>query len=252
MDAVAVNVSVVDSSGNPVACADNLIKFEAQGGRVLGCGNGNSTSHEIDASNERFLFNGECQAIVLCDAEAKEFTVCITSEGLEKAEISLEVIDTPVPETVKCAGSSDLLVWTKSIKGYAEKLSGDMRIHDADINDFVPVNIFLMPWQTLEDGWNFYRKNVEISGEGKVLCNLFITELLYDEYEMWVNGKLVSADVNKEPRVEEDMPTPHTLNVDFECEAGGVAEITLLIKVAGISRAGISANRGKRVLFVVK
>ncbi len=252
MDAVAINVSVVDGEGNPVATADNLIKFEVSGGKVLGCGNGNPNSHEIDALDERLLFNGKCQAIILCEEKAENFTVYIKSKGLESDEISLEVIDTPPYETVKSAGSRNLFVWTKSLKGYAKKPLGNMIIHDTDMNDFVPVNIFRTPWQTLEDGWNLYRAKVEIAREGKALCNLFITEFFYDEYEMWVNDKLVSSEVNPVPHPGTDIPKPHCLDVDFECEAGGFAEITFLIKSNGISRGGIAGNNGKRVAFVVK
>jgi len=252
LDAVAVNVFVADADGNPVATANNLIKFEAKGGKILGCGNGNPNSHETDASNERLLFNGKCQAVVLCEQEAKEFKVLVTSEGLEGAEISFEIAEESAPETVKSSGSRNIYIWTKSVKGFAEKPAGDMKIHDTDMNDFVPVNVYGTPWQTLEDGWNLYRTKVEVSGEGRVMCNMFITEFIYDEYEMWVNGRLVSAEVNKEPRMVADVPCPHTLDVDFECEAGGTAEITILIKVNGLSRAGIPGNNGKRIAFVVK
>lgn len=252
MDAVAVNVSVVDADGNPVATADNLIKFEVEGGKVLGCGNGNPNSHEIDASNERLLFNGKAQAVVLCEEGVKDFKVMVSSEGLESAEVSFEITDAPAPETVKSEGTRNLFVWTKSVKGFAEKPSGDMKIDDTDMNNFVPVNIYGTQWQTLEDGWNLYRTKAEVSGKGKVMCNMFIEELIYDEYELWIDDKLVSSGVNKEPRPLPDVPYPKLLDVDFECEAGKTAEITILIKVNGLCRAGIRGHGERRVSFVVK
>ncbi len=252
MDAVAVNVSVVDADGNPVATADNLIKFEAEGGRVLGCGNGNPNSHEIDAMAERKLYNGRCQSIVLCNEKTEKLSVYVSSEGLEGAEVRIDVEDTAVPETVKSSGNRNLFMWTKSVNGYPEKPAGNMKIADTDMNDFVPVNVLRKPWQSLEDGWNLYRTKVTTATEGIALCNLYISEMFYDEYELWVDDRIVSSGINENPRMVADVPCPHVLDVDFECEGGKTVEITILIKVNGLCRAGIAGNLGKRISFSVK
>ncbi len=43
-DAVIFNISVVDENGVSVPTADNLIKFTADGGEIIGVGNGDPTS----------------------------------------------------------------------------------------------------------------------------------------------------------------------------------------------------------------
>ena len=44
-DAVIFNISVVDENGVSVPTADNLIKFTADGGEIIGVGNGDPNSH---------------------------------------------------------------------------------------------------------------------------------------------------------------------------------------------------------------
>jgi beta-galactosidase len=50
--------------GLPVPTADNLLRFGAAGGKVIGVGNGNPNSLEPDVASERKAFNGLAQAIV--------------------------------------------------------------------------------------------------------------------------------------------------------------------------------------------
>ena len=59
-----MTVSAVDRNGHPVLSADNHVVFSVTGGKILGCGNGNPTSHESDVLPERNLFCGLCTVIV--------------------------------------------------------------------------------------------------------------------------------------------------------------------------------------------
>jgi beta-galactosidase len=63
-EAVIANAMVVDARGRPVPTADNLLRFTANGGEVIGVGNGNPNSLEPDVASERRAFNGLAQAIV--------------------------------------------------------------------------------------------------------------------------------------------------------------------------------------------
>lgn len=251
-DAVAINVSVVDKNGVSVADASNLISFEVEGGRVLGCGNGDPNSHEIDACNSRKLFNGKCQAIVMCNENAEKFKVKVISDGLETAEVELDIQPCKAPESVKSSGNRMLLHWTKSLKGYLQKPKGNVKIADTDVNDFVTINIFRQAFQTLENGWNIYRTKVNVSAKGKAFCNLHIDEIFYKEYELWANDKCVASAVNDKPDWANDLPAANLLDVDFEWDGNKTVEITLLIKVCGVSRAGIAGDRNKRIGFSVK
>jgi len=63
-EVVIANAMIVDARGRPVPKADDLLRFSASGGTVIGVGNGNPNSTEPDVAAERKAFNGLAQAIV--------------------------------------------------------------------------------------------------------------------------------------------------------------------------------------------
>jgi beta-galactosidase len=63
-EVVIANAVIVDARGRQVPTADNLLRFSATGGNVIGVGNGNPNSLERDLASERHAFNGLAQAIV--------------------------------------------------------------------------------------------------------------------------------------------------------------------------------------------
>jgi beta-galactosidase len=82
-DVSVVDVGVVDAAGRPVPVADNPIAFRVTGGRLIGVGNGDPSSHEADKGDARRAFNGRCLAIVQAMRTAGEIRVEATSPGLE-------------------------------------------------------------------------------------------------------------------------------------------------------------------------
>ena len=90
-DAVAVAVSLYDGKGNPVLTADNHICFEAEGGKILGCGNGNPVSHEIDTEPARNLFEGLCSVIVRADRGTDCLVLTAYGKGLKEGVLSFEI-----------------------------------------------------------------------------------------------------------------------------------------------------------------
>jgi beta-galactosidase len=79
-EVVIANAMVVDARGRPVPTAENLLRFSASGGKVIGVGNGNPNSLEADSASERRAFNGLAQAIVRVDRGAADISVA--SDGL--------------------------------------------------------------------------------------------------------------------------------------------------------------------------
>ncbi|MFL6765151.1 MAG: beta-galactosidase GalA [Sphingomicrobium sp.] len=63
-EVVVANAMIVDARGRPVPTVDNLLRFSARGGEVIGVGNGNPNSLEPDVASQRKAFNGLAQAIV--------------------------------------------------------------------------------------------------------------------------------------------------------------------------------------------
>ena len=63
-EVIIANAMIVDARGRAAPTADNLLRFTADGGEVIGVGNGNPNSLEPDVASERRAFNGLAQAIV--------------------------------------------------------------------------------------------------------------------------------------------------------------------------------------------
>jgi len=89
-DCSVVNVSVVDEQGRVVPTADNLIHFELSGaGKIIGVGNGDSSSHEADKASERKAFNGWAQVIVQGTQNSGAIKLTATSEKLKDATVKI-------------------------------------------------------------------------------------------------------------------------------------------------------------------
>jgi beta-galactosidase len=85
-----VKATIVDSAGNPVPDADNLIRFNAAGaGRVIATDNGCETSMESFQATHHKAFNGLCLAVLQSKEKAGKITLTATAEGLTPATISV-------------------------------------------------------------------------------------------------------------------------------------------------------------------
>lgn len=92
-DATPITVELVDAKGRHVPTAQNRVKFEIAGpGRIIGVGNGNPNSHELDKANERSLFNGLAQVIVQTDELQGNIELTATVNGMKPAKISIPVV----------------------------------------------------------------------------------------------------------------------------------------------------------------
>lgn len=238
-DAVAVNVWVVDSQGNPVADASDTMQFTAEGGRILGVGNGNPNSHEPDWADHRKLFHGKCQAIVAVDQGTDTFRVNVRSEGLESAEVLCSIRnETEKTEILYSTENKAADDWLMSVKAYSRRPNPNMKIADTDMNDFVPVKVLSMNSQYLEKGWYLYRTFLSLpEKEIEYRVSFFIQEIKCDACELWVNGKMVYEDDRKEEK--------RTIDVSFDPEGKRDFEITLLLKTPG-GEGGI-AGKGRIV-----
>ncbi len=71
------NIKAVDNQGRLVQTENRLLKFKLEDGEytctseILGVGNGNPGSHEMEVASERALFNGLCQVIVRGNGKLK-------------------------------------------------------------------------------------------------------------------------------------------------------------------------------------
>jgi beta-galactosidase len=105
-DVIGIAVEVQDSAGRIVPNACNPVKFQLAGaGKILGVGNGDSSSHEPDrpaAPNAavRNVFNGLCLAIVQAGKEAGTIQVEASAEGLQSAKVEIQAEPTKLRPAV--------------------------------------------------------------------------------------------------------------------------------------------------------
>ena len=89
-DVSMVTVSIADAQGRVVPTADSEVDFEATGGRIIGVGSGDPSSHEADKASRRKAFNGLCMVIVQSTTDAGPIRLTATSPGLEPASAVIE------------------------------------------------------------------------------------------------------------------------------------------------------------------
>jgi len=73
-----------------VPTADNLLRFSASGGTVIGVGNGNPNSLEPDVASERHAFNGLAQAIIRVARGPVQISVA--SDGLSGSRMRIVAV----------------------------------------------------------------------------------------------------------------------------------------------------------------
>lgn len=242
-DTAVVNVHIEDANGNRIDIADNLIKFDADGGAVIGVGNGNPNSHEKDFASERHLFNGRCQAIVKANEKTEFFTLRVLSEGLKSDNIMFEIRDVPVVDRLEDADNTRISSWLRSVNAFDEKPDGNMKIEDTDMNNFVDQIIDGMITQSVEPGWTLYRACVSIAkAEGKRQRGKIVIEnIRCDEYELWVNGTVIDGRVNLQKCTGNREISPMSIEAEFDIKDNKKAEITLLIRSMS-NHAGIQGK----------
>jgi beta-galactosidase len=87
-----VTVKILDTEGNLVPYADNLVNFILKGeGFIAGVDNGLQTSMEPFKASYRKTFNGLCLAIIQSKEKEGRIMLKATSAGLKNAELVIEV-----------------------------------------------------------------------------------------------------------------------------------------------------------------
>ncbi|MDR1200411.1 MAG: DUF4982 domain-containing protein [Tannerellaceae bacterium] len=89
-DVVHATVEITDSDGHRVPYADNLIKFEAPGAKIIGVESGNMMDLSSVKATERKAWGGLCLAILQTD-KTGTFTIKASSDQLGEAEVEIVV-----------------------------------------------------------------------------------------------------------------------------------------------------------------
>lgn len=194
-DAVAVNVYAVDENGVFVPDADMLVSFSAEGGKVIGVGNGNPNSHEADKADSRKLFNGCCQAIVQETDGAERLVVTASAPGLEGVSVEIEVVKGHEKEYIESVNEIYIGGWRANAELFKEKPAADIVIADSDMNNWVSADIGYADLFTNRTGYMLFRTRVNIPEDAKVI--IFRT-VHGSEVEIYINGALKASEDARE------------------------------------------------------
>ncbi len=187
-DAAVFNISVIDKNGIAVPTADNLIKFTAEGGEIIGIGNGDPNSHEADKAEERHLFNGLCQVIAKQTDGAAALTITAVSDGLESACATIDAIENETKLTfIPSVHERYISKWRQAVDIYTTRPDPNVKIDDSDMNT----------WGIINAGGNYEEKFKNRTGYGlyKTSVNIYdsdnfivFREIMGDEVEIFING----------------------------------------------------------------
>ncbi|MCB9249450.1 MAG: glycoside hydrolase family 2 protein [Ignavibacteriales bacterium] len=85
-----VRVEILDSQGNIVPTADNLVTFLIEGeGKIIGVGNGDPNDHMSFKLSERKAFNGLCQVVIQSTQKSGKIKLTAKSNKLKEAHLDL-------------------------------------------------------------------------------------------------------------------------------------------------------------------
>jgi len=138
-DALILNVSVVDEKGIIVILEESMIKFNIEGGTLLGVGNGNPNSHEKDKADYRLLFHGRCQGIIQGDGN-DIIKITVESQTLGKVLLEVPVIDRITESIIKPINTVVVTDWRMSHIAQEEKQNPLLNLSGTDMNTLEPIN----------------------------------------------------------------------------------------------------------------
>ncbi|MEK5034709.1 beta-galactosidase GalA [Paenibacillus sp. FSL R7-0302] len=225
-DAVVVNVYAIDAEGRFVETAGQQVSFSLTGsGIILGAGNGNPNSHELDHLMERCLFNGCLQLIVGSDAGHTAIELTLQGEGLQPLVhiIPVEVVDEP--PYVLSVHERYINNWLLTQELSQERPDPNVEIHPTDMNSWEKVDVSFGPQQLLQgaDGYVIYRSSIALTEREKSSSPYLYFHALSGHTEIYVNGSLLA---------KQSSPWPSTLEVALDdVELGDETVLSVLVGI---------------------
>ena len=188
-DAAIFNISVADENGITVPTADNLIKFRAEGGEIIGVGNGNPNSHESDKAEERHLFNGLCQVIIKQTDGAEKITLTAVSDGLDSASATINAIEKDTkPIFIPSANERYITKWRQTVDFSKTRPDPNIKIEDSDMNTWGIVSVGSGSDIAFRGviGYMLYKTTVTVRDED---IYIIFREITGNEVEVFINGE---------------------------------------------------------------
>lgn len=226
-DAVCVDVKAADEAGHFVHDASEKITFTAEGGRIIGVGNGDPNSHEPDKASERSLFNGLCQAVAEADGTSDTMTVTASTASGISASVTVKVTKDALP-VIESVTEKYITKWRRTLELSDEYPDYKAEISDSDMNTWVIVDAGTGHDSIFEGriGYAMYKTSVDtVLGE-----RIIFREITGSTVDIYINGERVVSEC-----------CDFGNRLEYVSENGGKLDITVVIGSRSADRgAGIS------------
>ena len=236
-DAMPITVRALDAQGRAVPLADPVVTFKVTGGgRSIGHGNGDPTSHEDEKGATRRLFNGLAQLIVQTSYDATQpVTVEASAPGLKVATVTIPVKAVAAVPFVASADAPLTFVRTWRVAPPGDtRPNPNQKIDSFDMNTWgwgqPPM------WGAAGSKFNLYRSSFTPRKNLADGNGLIRFAGIKGRAEVWINGKLVG-------KKDSFAAAP----LDLELPAGtGKREISVIVEAepgqGGAQGSGITGN----------
>lgn len=190
-----VTVRALDEKGREVPTANMLIQFSVKGnGQLIGVGNGEPNSHELEKVNQRSLFNGLAQVIVQAGEDTTPIELVATTRGLKPFTLRIPVNKVPaIPSVPAMRPIIQLTDWRMSPFSDT-KPNPTQEIADNDMNSWSPVKA----GQLMNMDRNFVLLRTTFSVTGTAKAQLLLKQVS-GKAEVWLNNQLVFTKTGSEP-----------------------------------------------------
>lgn len=232
-DAMPITVRALDARGRAVPLANDKVTFAVTGGgRSIGHGNGDPTSHEDEKGATRSLFNGLAQLIVQTNYEATDaVTVEARADGLAPARLVIPVKAVAAVPYVPAAEAPLTFVrtWRVAPPG-DQRPNPNQKIDSFDMNTWGWGQPPL--WGAAGSKFNLYRSSFTPRKNLADGSGLIRFAGITGKAEVWINGALVG-------KKDSFAAAP----LDLTLPAGsGKREISVIIEAEPGQGSGITGN----------
>ncbi len=225
-DALVVNVYAIDAEGRFVETANGLVSFSIEGsGVILGAGNGNPNSQELDHLLERRLFNGCLQLIVGSNAGCDTITLTLQGEGLQTVAHVIPVESVEEPPYVPSVHERYINNWLLTQDISAQRPDPNVEIHPTDMNSWEKVDVSFGPQQMLQgaEGYVIYRSSIALTERERSSNPYLYFHAVSGDSEIYVDGKLLAKQAS-----------PWPMTVEVSLDGAELGEETVLSVLVGI------------------
>jgi len=193
-DAMPITLKVIDAKGREVPTANFNVQFTInKNASIIGVGNGNPNSHELDKANNRNLFNGLAQVIIQsAEGAAGEIEFTATATGMKPAIIKIPVQKTEARPFVADTGSAIMLSsWRLSPKS-TQKPNATVKLEDNDMNSWWPVKTGEL---TLFEnvGYALLATTFTLNDVKETSAGTIKLRKVAGKAEIWLNDKLIGT-----------------------------------------------------------